>query len=282
MSPDGSGTNMTNRKTTRKNNGITEVRKPFMTGTPCDERTVRNSLAFFGTMLIIFLVAFIACVSASFDSIILRIGVNTAVILLVLLILYNNGARRGADDVAKGEIIWQKKENGKPFSEGQRKICFHPLKGFLIGLIGSIPLLIPAIYLAVNTTVQTTDAGTLPSWMQAYLGRSDIGNALISYTQPEGMKLIDFIRAIVRVMIMPFVNLAGPSNSSGILLVERLSPLILLLPAAAYGTGYLSGKKARTRIHTMISENNRKRIRREKKKTARNTSARNREPEQLN
>lgn len=273
---------MTNRKTPDKKTVINEVRKPFLTGSPCDERTVKSSLAFFGTMIMVFFIAFIACATASFDSFILRFIMNSAVILLVFFILFNNGSKRGADDVAKGEILWQKKEKGQPFSNGERKMCFHPVKGFLTGLIGSSPFILLALYLALNTSLQMTEAGTLPSWMQAYTGRSDIGNALISYTQPEGMKAIDYIRAIIRIMILPFVNIAGKSNNSGILLVERLSPLLLMLPAAAYGLGYLSGRKTRTRIHTTISENDRKRIRRDRKRSARVSSARSREPEQLN
>ena len=273
---------MTNRKTPDKKDVITEVRKPFLTGTPCDERTVRSCLAFFGTLIMIFFIAFIACATASFDSFILRFAMNGAVILLVVFILYSNGSKRGADDVARGEILWQKKEKGQPFSDGERKMCFHPAKGFVNGLIGSAPFILLALYLALNTSLQMTEAGTLPSWMQAYTGRSDIGNALVNYTQPEGMKGIDYIRALVRITIIPFINIAGNTNKSAVLLVERLSPLFLLLPAAAYGLGYLGGRKTRTRIHTMISENDRKRIRREKKRTARASSARSREPEQLN
>ena len=128
-----------------------------------------------------------------------------------------------------------------------------------------------------------TGAGTLPSWMQAYTKRSDIGNALVSYLQPEGMKLLDYIRALVRIMVMPFVNIAGAGNKAGILLIERLSPLILLLPAASYGTGYLTGRNIRTQVHTAISTNDRKRIRREnRRRAARNGGGRRDEPEQLN
>jgi hypothetical protein len=128
-----------------------------------------------------------------------------------------------------------------------------------------------------------TGSGTLPSWMQAYTSRSDIGDALINYTQPEGMALIDYIRAIIRITIIPFVNIVSSSNKAGMLTIERLSPLILLLPAAAYGTGYLTGKSIRTQIHTAISENDKKRKRREKKKrNARSAPTRKHEPERLN
>ena len=274
---------MTEKRNTKKKTADREVHKPFLTGSATDERTGKSSLAFFGTMIVIFLVAFIACLSATSNTSVLRLVINSAVIILEMIILFNNGLKKGTEDVAKGEILWQKKEKGQPFSDSEQKICFHPLKGYLTGLIGTLIFIIPAVFLALNTSVQMTGAGGLPSWMQTYTRRSDIGNALVSYTQPAGMALIDYIRAFVRVTILPFVNLVGNSDRSGLMILERISPMILLLPAAAYGTGYLSGRKVRTQIHTAISENDRKRIRKEQKKRRERTSAeRSREPEQLN
>ena len=272
---------MMNKKTSGTQYKGREVRKPFLTGSAFDEHTIRQSLVFFGTMVIVFLVTFIACASASFSSLVLRLILNLAVIAVSLMIFYNNGAGRGSDAVTRGEILYMKKEKGESFSESERKICFHPMKGFLIGLIGTLPFLAAAVMLAVNTTVQTTASGTLPSWMQVYIRRSDIGNALVNYTQPEGMNLVDYIRAFVRICIIPFINIIGYSDKTGMLIIERISPLILLLPAASYGTGYITGKKIRTRIHTVISENDRKRVRTENRRRKRNSS-RSREPEQLN
>lgn len=274
---------MTNLKNKKKKANVKEVRKPFLSGRITDERTLRNSLVFFGTAIVIFFVVMIACASAVFNSTVLRILLNTAVIVLALYIFFNNGTRRGTDDVTRGEILWQKQEKEQEVADSERRMCFHPMKGYVIGLIGSVPFLILTICLAATTTLQMTEAGTLPSWMQSFVRKSDIGAALISYTQPEGMTAVDFIRAIVRIILLPFVNLVGPSNKAGILLLERISPLIMLLPAAAYGTGYLTGKSVRTQVHTAISANEQKRIRTEKKRrAARNRQQSRREPEQLN
>lgn len=260
-----------------------ETRKPFLTGLVADERTLKSSLAFFGTLILVFFIAFIACATATFSNLLLRIFLNAAVVILALIVFFNNGSKRGAEDVAKGEILWQKKEKGLDISESERKLCFHPFKGYVIGVAGTLPFILLALYLAVNTSLQMTGSGTLPSWMQTYTKRGDIGNALINYTQPEGMAFIDYIRMIVRIMMIPFVNIAGNADKNGILLVERLSPLLLLLPAAAYGSGYLTGRSIRTQIHTAINVNDQKRIRREKKRrNARNRAAQNREPEKLN
>ena len=274
---------MTNSGKNLKKETVREVSKPFITGSITDENTPKSSLLFFGTLSLVFFVAFIACATASFDNIILRLAMNLAVIAVALIIFFNNGSRHGAEAVARGEILYQKKENGKDFSESEKRICYHPAKGFITGLIGTLPFMILAVLLAVNTSIQMTEAGTLPSWMQPYVRRSDIGSALVSYTQPDGMTLTDYLRVAVRICVIPFVNIAGNTNKAGLCTVERISPIILLLPAAAYGFGYMTGKRIRTKIHTAISENEKKRIRKERKRRAARTRNENRhETEQLN
>lgn len=272
--------------TSKANNGknkAREVHKPFLKGNVTDENTLKSSLFFFGSMIIVFFVAFIACVSSAAGGTILKILINGAVIALALIIFFNNGSRYGTEAVTRGEILYQKKEKGQEFSESERRLCFHPAKGFVTALIGTIPFLILALLLAFSTSIQMTEAGTLPSWMSSYLKRSDIGNALVSYTKPESAGLTDYIRVLIRVCIVPFVNLAGTANSTGLYILEKLSPLILLLPAVSYGTGYLTGKNIRTQIHTAISESNKKRIRTEKKKRAARIRTENKkETEQLN
>jgi hypothetical protein len=262
---------------------IREVRKPFLTGSILDENTIKNSAKFLGLFIVIVFVSFIACSSTAFGGDILRVGLNTAAILVILMLYFNFGSNLGAEAVTRGEILWQRQEKGQPVSDSEKRLCYHPLKGYLIALFGLILILIPAVILAFVTEVQTTDSGALPGWMQSYVRRGDVSNALINYTQPEGMHLADYLRAFVRICIIPFVNLIGHSSKNGMLTLERLSPVILLLPAAAYGTGYISGKSIRTRIHTAISENEKKRIRRDKKRHKnQNRPVHRREPEQLN
>lgn len=262
---------------------VQEVKKPFLTGSIFDENTFKSSMKYLGLFIMIVFVSFIACSSAAFGSDILRIGLNAAVIIVILMLMFNFGSNHGAEAVSHGEILWQRKEKGLSFSESEQKLCFHPMKGYVIALLGSLLILIPAVILAFTTTIQTTDSGALPGWMQAYLRRDDVSSALINYTQPESMGLVDYIRAFVRICIIPYVNVIGHTNKAGMLTLERISPLILLLPAIAYGTGYISGKSIRTRIHTTISENEKKRIRRDnKRRRKQNRPVRSREPEQLN
>jgi len=271
------------KKNKSVNQTIATVKKPFVTGSPVDENTVRTAFRFLGILILMIFVSFITCSSVSGAGLIVRLLFNSAVILLVLFILFNNGSNHGSDAVARGEIIYQKEQDGKPYSESEKKICFHPLKGYITGFLGTLPLFIIAVIFAFTTTIMLTGAGALPSWMQAYTRRDDISKALISYLQPEGMALTDYLRIVIRICLLPFVNLIGTQNPHGLLILEKLSPVILLLPAISYGTGYIFGQKVRTKVHTMISENNRKRKKREiraRKKRAGLTSGSG--PEQLN
>lgn len=260
------------------------VRKQFLRGSVTDEHTLKSSLLFFGSLLVVFFMSFIISITISGAADVIRILVGTAIIAMVAIIYYNKGTVHGAEAVTRGEILFQKEEKDQTVSESEKKICYHPMKAFVTGLIGTIPLFLIALIFSLNTQIQTTSSGTLPSWMQAYLRRDDIAGPLVAYTQTPGMSLIDILRIIIRIAVMPFINLVGSSNYGAVYLIEKLSPLILLLPACAYGIGYLSGPNARARVHTAISanENRRKRRERKERRIRAGLSAKPKEPEKLN
>ena len=67
---------MEKKKQTKK---VQEVRKPFLTGSPVDENTFRNSAKFLGLFIMITFVSFIACSSTAFGGSILRIGLPAGI-----------------------------------------------------------------------------------------------------------------------------------------------------------------------------------------------------------
>ena len=81
---------------------------------------------------------------------------------------------------------------------------------------------------------------------------------------------------------MPFISMCGAENKDIILIVEKLSPVLVLLPALAYGIGYLQGPAMRKRVHTEIAANRRKRMLREKRERKARIAIKPKEPEQLN
>ena len=272
-----------NTESKKKAPQVKEIVKPFVRGDAFDENTAKGCLKFFGTMVVIILVSFIACSATAFGSTVLRLGLNLAVIAVQMMLYFNFGTNYGTEAVSRGEILYTKKERNQEYSESERKVSYHPAKGFINAAIGTLPILIPTLILAFRTTVLTTEAGTLLSWMQTYANRSEIGDALINYTHPEAMNAIDYIRALIRICILPFVNVVGHDSKNLMFLLERISPVIVMLPSVFFGFGYMKGKKIRNRIHTVISENDKSRIRKEKKRIRKqNNQVRGRKPEQLN
>ena len=256
--------------------------KPYLTGKPTDENTLRSALKMFSFLLLCMVMTFLVCSMAGVGSTVLRIIINAAIEALILVIFYSKGADQGTEAVARGEILYQHAEKGQEISESERRIPFHKMKGYVNGLTGSVLFLIPALILAATAQRQLTGAGTLPSWMEGYMRRTEIGDALVQYTQVEGFSFADILRLIVRVSVMPFVSMAGAENKDLLLLIERLSPLLVLLPGIAFGTGYLQGPARRKLIHTEIAQNTRKRISREKRERKARAARVPKGPEQLN
>lgn len=266
--------------TSRSKKPVQPVTKPYLTGAPTEERTWKSALGFFGTLVLFGIFTFLICSMMNMDSLFLRILLNGAVEGALLFFLYSNAAGKGAEAVARGEILWQKQERGSFIADSERRMSYHPAKGFLVGLLGSVPLLLCAIALAIIAKRQETGIGALPSWLSSYQGRSEIGDALVAYTSQTGATAEDILRLIVRISTMPFVSMVGATDRDGMLLLERLSPILVLLPALAYGLGYTRGPAQRSRILTGIAEGVRKQKRREKKERKARHSSRG--PEQLN
>ncbi len=255
--------------------------KPFTQGTPADENTLHQVLIFFGAMFIVGFMSFLVCSMTAFDSAFLRVGINLVIEALILIIFFNRGATSGTDAVARGEILFQHEHKGIKVTENEKRIPYHPVKGFLIGLLGASLFLILAIILALTSKKQMTGAGTLPSWMDAYMRRSEISDALSGYLQSDPLRFTDIIRTVIRILIMPFVSMAGAENRNMLLMIDRISPLLVLLPAVSYGIGYMQGPAQRKKIHTEIAANAKKRkIREKRERRAKNAAPKG--PEQLN
>ena len=259
-----------------------KVKKPFLKGSPTDENTVKQAFKFFGLLVIVAFMCFIVCSMTSFKSPVLRIGINLLIIILILTVFYNRGLQHGTEAVARGEILYQHVEKGQEVTTSEKRIPFHPLKGFINGLSGSAVFILLALILAFTAKIQQTGAGTLPSWTESYMRREAIGAALISYTHSDPLTLTDIIRIVIRMIIMPFVSMAGAENKTALLWIERMSPVILMMPAFVYGIGYLRGPSARETIHSEIAENRKKRIAREKRARKARSRTEPKGPEQLN
>lgn len=256
------------------------VTKPYLQGRMLDQHLLSGGLKFLGAQVMMAFVFLLLSTLLMVSNRVLCLILNAVILCACYLLFYNSGAGKGEADVTLGETLYMRQENGHAVTQEEKRGCYHKLKGFARGLVGTLPLLVCAVLLACTAQVQMTGLSSLPSWLTTYESRAEIGDALAYYHTASGIGLENILRIVIRVCIMPMVSMVGTSNPQGLLLLERLSPLAVLLPAVAYGIGYTQGPKLRTKVHTDIASNNRKRAKREKKQQQ--ERAKRKAPEQLN
>ena len=268
---------MQQKKKTKKS--IKPVTKPFLRGKAVDGSSFKSMIMFFLAMLVMAVANLFLSTLLLWDNQWISIVFNVMLLLVIYALFFQGGATKGTIAVNQGEILYQRKEAGKPVNPKDLAACYHPLKGFIIGLVGSLPMLVCAVMLAAVAQRQMSGLGALPGWIGTLQRRPEVGAALSYYNVVEPMTLEDALRVIVRMLIMPFVNMVGTADREGLLTLEKLSILPMLLPALSYGIGYQQGVSVRTQVHTDIAKGKRKRAKKERKQRQ---ARMNKEPEQLN
>jgi len=258
---------------------VEKVTKPYLKGSIVDKTTLPGALKFFLATVMMSILFMIVCAVMNWNQAWLCTIINLAIVLSTYMMYAQFGMSAGANAVNQGEIMLTREEKGRPVADWERKMCYHPLKGAVIALMGSVPLVLCSILLACVAKRQMTGLGALPSWLGSLEGRQEIGNALAIYHETGSLGLEGLLRLIIRMSVMPYVNMIGAADKDGMLLLERLSPLVNLLPAMAYGIGYMRGVQVRSRVHTNIALGKKKAKRKQaKERRARRSSG----PEMLN
>ncbi len=250
----------------QKKKKITPIKKPFLVGQPTDATTTKRAVSVLGTVLVSMFIYLVVGPVLISDNAIVRVLIGVAFVAMFTGLCYSNGVNAGFQDVTFSEIAYQRKESAKPLDAGDEKKCYNKLKGLVSGLIGVVPLFLLALILAFVTTPQLYTISALPSWLSGLERRTEIGNALLYYHEGSGIGVMDIIRIVIRLAVMPFVTMVSSDNIMGVLWVERLSPILVLLPALGYALGYLQGPNARARVHGDIAASERKKKKREKKR----------------
>lgn len=241
------------------------VRKPYLKGKANSPLCARRGLRVLVYQIaLVFIFLFIGQVLLT-QSVPLRIALNLLVVFGFFMLMYSEGSRAGLDDVAFSEIALGRQQNGKQIEKKELERCYHPAKGLWTVLYGMLPLLLLALAFAFLTREQKYVLGGLPSWVSAYERRADIGLALGYYHEAQSIGLEAILRIIIRLLLFPYINMAGTDSSSLLLLLERLSPLLILIIPMGYAFGYLRGPVLRARVHGAIKADTKRRIRREKK-----------------
>lgn len=270
---------MQQKKKTKK--PVRPVVKPYLKGSAADSGTIKSGVFFYFAMLLMVLANLLLGSMAMWDIAWLNILFNAVLVLMIYAVFYMNGAGKGTAAVNQGEMMLQRQQAGREVSDKEKTACYHPCKGLVIGLIGSLPILLCAVVLAFVAQLQYSGLGALPGWIENLQRQPEMAAALAFYHDTGAMTVEDTTRLLVRLHMLPYVNMVGANNREGLLVLERISPLIMLLPALSYGVGYMQGVRMRTKVHTDIAAGKRKRAQKERRQRQARTRV-NKGPEQLN
>ncbi|MCL2866380.1 MAG: hypothetical protein FWF47_01310 [Clostridia bacterium] len=267
----------TGKKPTPKKK-VKPIHKPYSKGRLWDKASLKRATSVLGLVFIsMFVYLITGSLLLSSGSLFIRVILCFVFTGLFAFIAYTNGINAGFQDVTFSEIAYQRQEGGKQFTDDEAAKCYHPMKGVVSAVAGVAPFFLLAVILSITTQPQYFVKSALPGWLASLERRTEIGNALRFYHQNDPWQVTDVIRVIIRMIIMPFITLAGGEDIWLAATIERLSPLLVLILPAGYAIGYLGGPDARAKMHAGIAASIRKRRRREKKRV----EQRRREPEQL-
>lgn len=197
----------------------------------------------------------------------LRTVLALVIIAGMLLFLFSEGLNRGAEDAAASRNYVNLTAKGVKLEKKDDAMCYHPLKALCaVLLVFAVPLLLSA-YIAVNAQAYTYELQDLPTWLEESYGmREDVMGPLGAYAQQPGMNAQAWLRLIVRLFVMNYINLFGDPLKMGFM-IDRLSPLMILSYPLMYMIGYLRGPAVSRKQEKMNRRAKKVAVRRAEKKS---------------
>lgn len=197
----------------------------------------------------------------------LRIVLALVIIAGMLLFLFSEGLNRGAEDAAASRNYASLSAKGVKLEAKDDAMCYHPLKALCAVMAVFIVPLALSVAVAVMAKEYTYVLQDLPTWLtDSYSVREDVMGPLGAYTVQQGMAAMDWLRMIVRLFVMNYINLFGdPLKMSFV--IDRLSPLFILSYPLAYMIGYLRGPASNRRLEKMNRRAKKVAVRRAEKKS---------------
>lgn len=196
----------------------------------------------------------------------LRMAVAALLGFAVLAFYFMEGMSRGTGDAMNSRQMAKLEKMDHVINAQEDASCYHPLKAAAGSMmVFGLPLVL-AIVLAVNAKPYTYELQDLPSWVAGSYGlREDVMAPLGAYTQAMTAGLMDWIRMVVRLFMMVFINFFGEVQTS-IELIDRLSPVFILLYPIAYVAGYLCGPAQQAKLEKMNKKAKKVAVRKHQKK----------------
>lgn len=197
----------------------------------------------------------------------LRLVLAIAILAGILLLFFSEGLNKGAEDAAASRSYVNLESKGLKMDKKDDAACYHVLKPIAAGLAAfSIPLAL-AIIVALSAKEYTYTLQDLPTWLtDSYGTRADVMAPLGAYTTQHGMTAYDWMRTVVRMMEMNFINLfSDPLTMSAT--IDRLSPLFIATYPIAFVLGYLRGPASNRKMEKLNRRAKKVAVRRTQKKS---------------
>lgn len=197
----------------------------------------------------------------------LRLVLAIAILAGILLLFFSEGLNKGAEDAAASRSYVNLESKGLKMDKKDDAACYHVLKPIAAGLAAfSIPLAL-AIIVALSAKEYTYTLQDLPTWLtDSYGTRADVMAPLGAYTTQHGMTAYDWMRTVVRMMEMNFINLfRDPLTMSAT--IDRLSPLFIATYPIAFVLGYLRGPASNRKMEKLNRRAKKVAVRRTQKKS---------------
>lgn len=178
----------------------------------------------------------------------LRRGITGIVALTTAFFFFTEGSGRGGADANASRQIAKLEKEGKTITAKEDASCYHPLKAVLgMVLLYALPLAL-AVILALRTEEYTYTLQDLPLWVTgSYGGREDVMGALGAYAQVSAGTPLEWVRVIVRLFVLIFINLFE-NPQLAVAAVDRSAPLFILLYPIAFVLGYLRGPSEQAKM----------------------------------
>lgn len=250
------------------------VYKPFHKGPLWNGGIVKQALRLFCYFLFFTIMYVIVGSSLTVGGTVVRVIANGLILLVCAGVVYNSGIASGDGDVALGEIVHTRLQEGKPVAEKDKKQCYHPLRGLVVFGLAILPVLLMTVPAAIGAEKQLYNLQALPDWVKSFSSHDEIAAPLAYYQADGGKGLMDVLKLLSRLMVYPFICMVSSENLDALLWIDRLAPVLAILPGVAYPIGYMAGPASRAKVHGDIARNKRKQIRKQKKQVQARRAAR--------
>lgn len=173
----------------------------------------------------------------------LRVALSALIVSGLLLLYVNEGLVKGAQDASASRNYVSLEAKGVALESRDDAACYHPLKAVCASLVVfGVPLAL-AVIVALSAQDYTYTLQDLPAWMtDTYGSRGDLFAPLGAYTAQQSLTALDWMRMLVRLPEMVFINFFSDPQRMGAT-IDRLSPLLLASYPLAYVIGYLCGPR---------------------------------------